>query len=32
MGDSAPRGRFYGASSTLCQNTAWQVMRKTMDP
>jgi hypothetical protein len=25
------RGRFYGAPSTLCQDTAWQVMRTTAD-
>jgi serine/threonine protein kinase len=31
MGDTALRGRFYGASCTLCQDTAWQVMRKMMD-
>jgi predicted dienelactone hydrolase len=31
MGDTSLRGRFYGASCTLCQDTAWQVMRKMMD-
>jgi hypothetical protein len=31
MGDTALRGRFYGASCTLCQDAAWQVMRKMMD-
>ena len=31
MGDTALRGRFYGASCTLCQDTAWSVMRKMMD-
>ena len=31
MGDTALRGRFYGPSCTLCQDTAWQVMRKMMD-
>jgi hypothetical protein len=31
MGDTALRGRFYGASCTLCEDTAWQVMRKMMD-
>jgi hypothetical protein len=31
MGDTALRGRFYGASCTLCQDTAWTVMRKMMD-
>jgi hypothetical protein len=31
MGDSSLRGRFYGPSCTLCQDTAWQVMRKMMD-
>jgi len=31
MGDTALRGRFYGASCTLCQDTAWMVMRKMMD-
>jgi len=31
MGDTALRGRFYGASCALCQDTAWQVMRKMMD-
>ena len=31
MGDAALRGRFYGASCTLCQDAAWQVMRKMMD-
>jgi cephalosporin-C deacetylase-like acetyl esterase len=31
MGDAALRGRFYGASCTLCQDSAWQVMRKMMD-
>jgi hypothetical protein len=31
MGDTALRGRFYGASCTLCQDSAWQVMRKMMD-
>jgi hypothetical protein len=31
MGDTALRGRFYGASCTLCQDTGWQVMRKMMD-
>jgi predicted dienelactone hydrolase len=31
MDDTALRGRFYGPSCTLCQDTAWQVMRKMMD-
>lgn len=31
MGDTALRGRFYGPSCTLCQDTTWQVMRKMMD-
>jgi hypothetical protein len=31
MGDTALRGRFYGPDCTLCQDTAWQVMRKMMD-
>jgi predicted dienelactone hydrolase len=31
MGDTALRGRFYGPSCTLCEDTAWQVMRKMMD-
>ena len=31
MGDTALRGRFYGASCTLCQDPAWSVMRKMMD-
>jgi hypothetical protein len=31
MGDTALRGRFYGASCTLCQDSAWMVMRKMMD-
>jgi predicted dienelactone hydrolase len=31
MGDTALRGRFYGASCTLCQDSAWSVMRKMMD-
>jgi len=31
MGDTALRGRFYGASCTLCQDAAWSVMRKMMD-
>ncbi|HXU02343.1 MAG TPA: hypothetical protein VN903_15360, partial [Polyangia bacterium] len=31
MGDTALRGRFYGASCTLCQDAAWTVMRKMMD-
>jgi hypothetical protein len=31
MGDTALRGRFYGASCGLCQDTAWTVMRKMMD-
>ena len=31
MGDTALRGRFYGPSCTLCQDAAWQVMRKMMD-
>jgi len=31
MGDTALRGRFYGPSCTLCQDTAWTVMRKMMD-
>jgi len=32
MGDTSLRGRFYGPSCTLCQDTAtWQVMQKMMD-
>jgi dienelactone hydrolase len=31
MGDTALRGTFYGPSCTLCQDPAWQVMRKMMD-
>jgi hypothetical protein len=32
MGDTTLRGQFYGASCTLCQDTAtWQVMSKMMD-
>jgi hypothetical protein len=31
MGDTALRGRFYGPSCTLCQDTAWEIMRKMMD-
>jgi predicted dienelactone hydrolase len=31
MSDTALRGRFYGSSCTLCQDAAWQVMRKMMD-
>jgi hypothetical protein len=32
MGDSALRSMFYGASCTLCQDTAtWQVMQKMLD-
>ena len=31
LGDTALRGRFYGASCTLCQDSAWQVMSKMMD-
>ena len=31
MGDTALRGRFYGPDCTLCQDAAWQVMRKMMD-
>jgi dienelactone hydrolase len=31
MADTALRGRFYGASCTLCQDAAWSVMRKMMD-
>ncbi len=32
MDDTALRGRFYGADCTLCQDTAWQVSQKKMDP
>lgn len=31
MGDTSLRDRFYGPSCTLCQDPAWQVMRKMMD-
>jgi hypothetical protein len=32
MGDTALRPRFYGATCTLCQDTAiWQIMQKMMD-
>jgi hypothetical protein len=31
MGDTALRGRFYGPSCTLCQDSAWQAMRKMME-
>jgi hypothetical protein len=32
MGDTALRPMFYGASCTLCQDSAtWQIQRKMMD-
>jgi len=31
MGDTALRPRFYGASCTLCTDTAWQITQKMMD-
>ena len=31
MGDTALRSWFYGASCTLCQDSAWQITRKNMD-
>jgi hypothetical protein len=32
MGDTALRSMFYGASCTLCQDTAtWEIQRKMMD-
>ena len=32
MGDTALRPRFYGASCTLCQDSAWKIQQKLMDP
>ena len=32
MGDTALRSWFYGSTCKLCQDTAWQVTQKTMDP
>jgi hypothetical protein len=32
MGDTALRSRFYGASCSLCTDTAWQITQKNMDP
>ena len=31
MGDAALRSRFYGATCTLCQDSAWQITQKMMD-
>jgi dienelactone hydrolase len=32
MGDSALRPRFYGADCALCQDSAWKITQKQMDP
>jgi predicted dienelactone hydrolase len=32
MNDTALRGRFYGASCALCEDAAWEISRKMMDP